>query len=266
MIFGVLTWSECITKKRKRKNFDMNPKLSVVIPAYNEESRLPATLASLFVYLPTLDIPYEIIVVDDGSRDRTVEIVQELQKSHQELRLLSDGKNRGRGAAVKLGMLNAAGSLVLETDSDGSVAEEAIGRCVALFDADPKLDAVFGSRELPESHIALWQPPLRVFLGYGFLYLARSMFLMRDVTDFTLGFKMFRREAARDIFAHQYDPFFIAEAEIVCVTRWRGYKSREIAVTWTDNKDSRVKPLRDVPRSFKGLVQILLWRLRGRYR
>jgi len=243
-----------------------NPDLSIVIPAYNEETRLPRTLTKLFAYLGSLRRPYEIIIVDDGSRDNTVRVLEGIQKSHSELRLLSDGINRGRGNAVKRGMAEARGEVVLETDSDGSVNEEAIGRFLVAFDADPELDAIFGSREMKGAKIVVWQPFMRVFLGYGFLYLARLLFLMPHVTDFTLGFKMFRRSAAKDIFAHQYDPFYVAEAEKVYVANIRGHKYIELPVEWTDDPDSRVRPFRDTFRSLRGLMQILLRRVMGKYR
>lgn len=242
------------------------PHLSIVIPAYNEEKRLPRTLARTIPFLREKGLAFELVIVDDGSKDATAEVVRELSKTYPEIRLISDGVNRGRGAAVKKGIAEARGDLILETDSDGSVADEAISRFVAKFDAHPELDAIFGSRELPESRIVLWQPFLRVFLGYGFLYLTRCLFGMWSTTDFTLGFKMYRAPAARDIFAHQYDPFYVAEAEKVFVANVRGHTAIELPVTWTDDPDSRVRPLRDTIRSLHGLANILTRFVRGRYR
>ena len=191
--------------------------LSIIIPAFNEENRLPPTLHRLFRYLPGLGISYEIIVVDDGSIDQTVELVRLLQTHNNNLVLVSDGINRGRGKAVRLGISKAHGDLILVTDADGSVADEAIGRFVTAFDSDEELQAVFGSREMHGAVILGPQPYMRWLLGYVFLYLSRLLFALWHVTDFTLGFKMFRSAAARDIFSHQYDPFFLAEAELVYV-------------------------------------------------
>ena len=244
----------------------MNPYLSIVIPAYNEERRLPPTLHKLLAVLPSLGRPYEIIVVDDGSSDGTVEKVAELAQTHPEIRVLSDGQNRGRTVAVRRGMEAAQGDLLLETDADGSVAEEAVIRFVRAFENDPTLDAAFGSRELPASNIVVWQPPSRVFLGYGFLYLARLTLWMWDSTDFALGFKMFRREAARDILAHQYERHVVAEAEIIYVARVRGHRFVELPVTWTDDADSRIRPFREIIRSLIGLARIRVRALRGGYR
>jgi len=236
------------------------PYFSIVIPAYNEEHRLPPTLNKLFAYLPTLGKPFEIIVVDDGSKDATAAKVREMQAQYPELVLISDGINRGRTPTMRHGFASARGELILETDSDGSVAEEAIGRMVAAFDADASLQVALGSRELPESHIVVWQPPMRVFLGYGFLYLTRFVFWMWDITDFALGFKMFRKAAAQDIFAHQYEPYVVAEAEIIFIAKKRGYTYREFPVVWTDDADSRIRPLREIFRSLVGLTRI---RMRG---
>ena len=240
-------------------------KLSIIIPAFNEQNRLPPTLHRLFRYLPGLGCSYEIIVADDGSIDQTAELVRQLQNQNDNLVLVSDGINRGRGEAVRIGVSKARGDLILVTDADGSVADEAIGRFVAAFDSDAELQAVFGSREMRGAVILGAQPYMRWLLGYVFIYLSRLLFSLWHVTDFTLGFKMFRLAAARDIFAHQYDPFFLAEAELVYVAHIRRHRNIELPVAWTDSSDSKVNPLRDVGRSLIGLLQILYRRFTGLY-
>lgn len=242
------------------------PHLSIIIPAYNEVSRLPRTLDSLFSYLPKLERTYEILIVNDGSADGTKELVENIIKTHPEVRLISYSPNRGRGYAVKRGVLEAKGDIILETDADGSVADEAIGRFLRAFDSDSSLQAVFGSREMEGARIAERQPPLRVFLGYMFILLAKILFWMWNVSDFTLGFKMFRREAARDIFARQYNIYYLAEAEIIYVAEKRGFKWIQLPVTWVDNKDSRVNPFIETLRSLFGIVQVLVNSLVGKYK
>lgn len=246
---------------------DLNrmPHLSIVIPAFNEEKRLPKTLSRMLPYLRGLGYGFEIIISDDGSRDSTAQLIRELSEKNPEIRLLSDGINRGRGAAVKRGIFDARGDIILETDSDGSVADEAIGRFVKVFDMRAGLDAIFGSRMMSGSQIVLWQPFTRTMLGYGFLYLARLMFWMWRTTDFTLGFKMYRKAAAHDIFAHQYDPFYVAEAEKVFIAKIRGHEAIELPITWTDDPDSRVHPIRDTFRSLSGMFQILNRYFKGKY-
>jgi len=240
--------------------------LSIVIAAYNEENRLPGTLERYLRYLKTLPLSYEIIIVDDGSRDRTKALVEELARRRRELRLLSHFPNRGRGASIREGVLEARSKIILETDADGSVEEEAIGRFLDYFKSHPETDAIFGSRELPDSKIAKKQPWLRIFLGKGFIMLAKILFRLWRVSDFTLGFKMFRREAACDIFSRQFDNQFLAEAEIVFIAHRRGWKTVELPVIWSDNRDSRVRPFRDSLRSFKGLMKILWREAKGEYR
>ncbi|OHA00757.1 MAG: hypothetical protein A3H71_01800 [Candidatus Sungbacteria bacterium RIFCSPLOWO2_02_FULL_48_13b] len=241
------------------------PKLSIVIAAYNEEARLPKTLQRIWAFLDARNFSYEVVIVDDGSRDRTLEWVKDTAKSHPNLRWLSHTPNQGRGASIREGVLAAGGELILGTDADGSVDDEAILRFVEYFDEHPDIDAIFGSRELPASHIAQSQPLLRVFLGHGFILLAKILFRMWRTTDFTLGFKMFRHRVAKDIFSHQFDNHFAAEAEIVYVTKRRGWKMKELPVTWTDNRDSRVRPFRDSFRSFRGMMKILWRDIRGKY-
>lgn len=217
-------------------------------------------------YLRSQGFSFEIVISDDGSKDTTVALMRTLAKKNPEIRILSDGINRGRGAAVKRGIFHAQGDLILETDSDGSVADEAIGRFVAYMDSHPDVAVIFGSREMQGALVAARQPWLRVFLGLGFLYLTRLLFWMWSTTDFTLGFKMYRRDVARDIFAHQYDHYFVAEAEKVFVAKLRGHTFVELPVTWTDDPDSRVRPVRDVARALKGLALIMLRLVRGTYR
>ncbi len=227
---------------------------------------MPPTLQRLFTYLGALGKSFEIVVVDDGSKDGTAHVIREVQQTHPELVLLADGKNRGRAFTVKRGVLHARGEFILETDADGSVDEEAIGRFLHTLEQNPALAGVFGSREMDGSHKALHQPPLRVFLGYGFIYLAKAIFWMWSITDPALGFKLFRHDAAQDIFEHQYEPYVIAEAELVFIAHQRGHKFVELPVTWTDNADSRIRPIREVFRSFLSLTRIRLRGFLGKYR
>lgn len=204
--------------------------------------------------------------MNDGSGDRTAAVVQALARRRGELRLLSHYPNRGRGFSIREGVFAAGGDYVLETDADGSTGEEAIGRFLAYFTEHPETEVLIGSREQPESKILASQPFLRVFLGKGFIYLAKLLFWSFDIRDFTLGFKMFRSRAARDIFARQYDDRFVAEAEIVFVARARGWKVKELPVSWDDSRESRVQPIRESFRSFWGLLRILGRAAQGRYR
>ena len=239
--------------------------LSIVIAAYNEETRLPATLDRLLRFLASSGLQWEIVLVDDGSRDNTLSLIQEYAARSPAIHVLTHTPNQGRGFAIRKGVLAAQGNLILETDADGSVADEAITRFINYFNTYPEIDAIFGSRELPASYIARKQPRLRVFLGLCFIYLARILFWAWHTTDFTLGFKMFRKKTAHDVFSHQFSNHYVAEAEIVFVTKTRGWRAHELPVTWSDNRDSRVHPFRDSFRSLAGMMRILINALSGAY-
>lgn len=232
-------------------------RLSIVIPAYNEELRLPGMLERLGA--ATRAAETEILIVDDGSDDRTAEIA-----SAAGARVLSLPRNGGRGAAVRAGIAAAMGELILEMDADGSVDFEAIGRFVAYMDRHPGVDALSGSRNADGAVIAVPQPFVRVFLGNGFLYAAKAFFAW-DVTDFTLGFKLFRRETALDVIRHQYDCGYLAEAELLVAARGRGWRVVELPVRWVEYGGSRVRPLLESCRSFWGLLGMLRRHARGDY-
>lgn len=228
-------------------------RLSVVVPAYNEERRWPAAWTALREALAQFGQDCEVLVVDDGSQDGTAAAVRRDAESDPRLSLLSLPRNAGRGAAVRAGVLKARGDLVLELDADGSVDPEAIGRFVRFFDEHPGVDAAIGSRRLPGSVVARRQPLLRVALGWCFVLLGKAL-IDRTISDFTLGFKMFRRDAAREIFARTRANGFAAEAELVHAAIQGDWRLCELPVRWTDYVgDSRVRPLRDAWRSLKAL-------------
>jgi dolichyl-phosphate beta-glucosyltransferase len=239
--------------------------LSIVIAAYNEEKRLPVTLGKILNDMVALGVSYEILVVDDGSIDRTAALVQKFTDIHPEVRIISHAPNRGRGFSIRRGVFASRGEIILETDADGSVDNEAIPRFLSFFREHPDIDVCIGSRRLPDAEILGSQPFLRLILGYGFLLLAKLLLGPWRTTDFTLGFKMFRRKAAEDIFSHQYDNQYVAEAEILFAAYRRRWRIQELPVVWSVNRDSRVRPMRDAARSLRGVFSILRRRGAGTY-
>ena len=149
-------------------------------------------------------------------------------------------------------------------DADGSVDPEAAPRFLQYLKDHPEADFLVGSRSAPGSKIVAPQPMLRIFLGNGFLLLCSICFgwRMRDLVN---GFKMFRREVAHDIFHHQYINHFFAEAEIVEVGKYRGWKIKDLPVFWSDKRDSKVRPLHEILRSLKGIAEIFWNRWSGKY-
>lgn len=233
--------------------------LSIVIPAYNEENRLPPTLARALDFLHARyqnQNAFEIIVVDDGSKDETSKSVGVFTAKYPHVRLVLFKQNKGRGIAVRQGIETAQGDLILEMDADGSVDMEAIGRFVGYMNTHANISLLIGSRNIEGARIVQSQPILRVILGNIFFTLAWIMFGW-DFRDRVNGFKMFRAHAARDIVAHQYETGFLAEAELVVIAEHRGWNYELLPVVWTDNRDSRIRPLRESWRSFWGMFAIL---------
>lgn len=239
--------------------------LSIVIPAYNEEERLPLTLDNIIEYL-TIHYrgDYEILIADDGSTDRTTEIVAAYMQRHPQLRLLKSARNRGRGAAVKDAIFETKGDYILETDADGSVNEHAITAFLSYLLTHPDIHVLTGSRTVAGSRILTPQPFLRMMLGYSFFVLAKLCFGW-PVMDRINAFKMYRRAAALDIFRHQYENRFVAKAEVVLVAETRGWRVKELPILWTERSGSKVRPIRDASDSLLGLLRILRRKRQGLY-
>lgn len=241
------------------------PELSIIVPAYNEELRIPPTLQRMIKNLrSTFPKSFEIIVLDDGSKDKTSAVVAEFASRHPEITLVTNSKNGGRGAVMRQGVLAAKGKYILDTDADGSVDDEAILRFYNHIESHPDIDMLIGSRTIPGAKIVVVQPLLRVVLGNLFMCMAWVLFRWRFI-DRVNGFKFFRRETAHDVFANQYDNTFLAEAEVVYVAERRGWRVTELPVLWTDHRDSRIQPWKESYRSFLGMFRILIRDFRGEY-
>lgn len=239
--------------------------LSIIIPAYNEEKRLPPTLDRIVLQMTRSNArSYEIIVVDDGSSDRTSKSVEAFIARYNYIRLIRLPQNKGRGVAVAQGVGVAHGDLILEMDADGSVDTEAIPRFADFMKTHPDVDMLIGSRNIEGSKILRRQPLLRIVLGLIFFMLAWIMFGW-DFRDRVNGFKMFRKQAAIDIFAHQHETGFLAEAEIVVIATRRNWSYELLPVAWTDYRDSRIKPFKESWRSLWGMFDIVKRLGHGKY-
>ena len=238
-----------------------NPQLSVVIPAYNEEASIRKTVESVRTYLTESKISHELLVVDDGSTDRTAEIVLEVAKSVPSLRLLRSG-HRGKGGAVKLGMLEAAGEQVLFMDADLSTPIEELQKYLPwLHDG---YDVVIGSRKMPGASVTVHQPPLREAMGKVFTWLT-NVLLGTRVSDITCGFKCFSAKAASEIFRRQRIDGWGFDAEILFIAGRCGFRIKEVPVVWADDASTKVRLLKDAVRSLKELLEIRLSAWRGQY-
>lgn len=238
------------------------PELSIIIPSYNEGKRLPGTLRQIAAYLRASKIEAEVIVVDDGSRDRTAEVAQSFVKEIPSLRVVANGVNRGKGFSVRHGMLEARGRSVLFTDADLSAPIEEAGKLLAAL---ATADVAIGSRALDRSLIEVHQSVFREFAGIVFNQLVRIL-LRLPFVDTQCGFKAFVRERCRIIFEQQRIERFGFDPEILYLARHHGLRIVEIPVRWSHSPNTRVNMLRDSAVMFAEVLLIRWSALRGRYR
>ena len=232
--------------------------LSVVVPAYNEETRIPATLERLRRYFDAAGESYEVIVVDDGSRDDTVTVTERASESWPQLRLHALGVNQGKGAAVRAGMLAATGELRLFSDADLSTPIDELPRLRAHISLTCQV--VIASRALRDSVIEAHQPGRREMMGRAYNRMLRAIALS-GLHDTQCGFKLFTAEAAVACFTPLRTLRFGFDAEVLLRARRLGFGVAEVAVRWGHREDSRVSPLRD---STHMLYELAMLRFRAR--
>lgn len=234
--------------------------LSVVIPVYNEEAVIGGTVQAVAQHLSARELAHEIVLVDDGSSDRTIEIARRLERAYP-VRLFQS-PHLGKGAAVKRGMLEACGTHRLFMDADHSTHIREWDKCAPWLQEG--FEVVIGSRKMPGANVMVRQPPLREAMGKVFTRLTNTM-LSTHVTDITCGFKTFHAEAAQRIFSLQRMDGWGFDAEILFVAKRLGYRIKEVPVVWADDASTKVHLVKDAARSFKELVEIRLGAMRGRY-
>jgi glycosyltransferase involved in cell wall biosynthesis len=238
--------------------------LSIVVPAYNEEHRLPPTLARLSAYLASQPLRWEIVVVDDGSRDATCAVVESAMATIPNLRLVRQTPNRGKGAAVRLGMLSARGQIRVMSDADGSMSPDQLPRLLAPLIACTAEIAI-GSRYAEGAKTDVKQPLYRVLWSrLANRVIQRS--LVPGVRDTQCGFKAFTAEAARALFELGRIDGWAFDLEILALARRAGYSIAEIGVEWTDDRRSRVNPLKDMWKVVRETLTIRKNLRRGVYR
>jgi dolichyl-phosphate beta-glucosyltransferase len=237
--------------------------LSVVLPVYDEARVLAETLAQLVPHLEGLGKSFEIVCVDDGSTDGSWEILQRLAAADERVRVDRLPENRGKGAAVRKGMLAAEGELVVFMDADLSTPLDEMVRFLGALDSG--YDVVIGNRRAPGSEITRHQPWIRETLGRGFTVLTRVL-LAPGVHDFTCGFKGFRRDAARKIFARSSLNGWAFDAELVVIAHSLGLKLAQVPVAWHDEEGTKVRILQAVLGSLRELIVIRWKRMKGDYK
>ena len=239
--------------------------ISVVIPAYNEEKRLTSTLSSVFQYLDARSDNFEIVVVDDGSHDSTPDLVESFAKDHPQVRLISYAPNKGKGFAVRTGMLSATKDLVLMNDADGATNISEIERLLEALERGAQI--VIGSRakKSEDGSTSVKAHLHRKYIGNTFNVIVQSL-LLPGLLDTQCGFKLFTRPVVQDIFAVSHLNGFAFDVEILYIARLRRYKTEEIPINWTNITGSKVNVFVDSPRMLVDVIGIALGAWTGKYR
>jgi dolichyl-phosphate beta-glucosyltransferase len=238
------------------------PDLSIVIPSYNEELRLPATLERIAEYLPTLGLRTEVLVVDDGSRDRTAAVAESFREKLAGLRVLANKTNRGKGYSVRHGMLEARGEMVLFTDADLSAPIEESDKLIEALRNG--YDVAIGSRAMDRSLISTHESVFREFAGIVFNKIVRII-LRLPFVDTQCGFKAFRRARCKIIFEQQRIEGFGFDPELLYLARHHGLRSIEIPVRWGHSPATKVSMMRDSVKMFVDIFAIRWNAIMGRY-
>jgi glycosyltransferase involved in cell wall biosynthesis len=235
-----------------------------VVPAYNEEKRLPASLDTVIAYLARENFSsLELIVVDDGSRDETAALVERYRRKYPFVRLLRNPGNRGKGFSVRHGMLEAKGEWILFTDADLSSPIEELRK---LLDAAQRTNAAvaIGSRAVDRSLVAVHQSGFREASGRFFNFVMRTLTGL-PFKDTQCGFKLYRADAAKAVFSKQQLDGFSFDVEDLCIAQHLGFKAVEVPVRWANVEGTKVSTMAGL-KSFSDLLRIRWYLMSGRYR
>lgn len=240
----------------------MSVDISVVVPAYNEEDRLEPTVRDAVAYFRGREAAVEILVVDDGSRDATATLVRGLGVSFPEVRLIRLPANAGKGYAVRAGVVNAHGRLVLFADADGATPIAEIERLEAAIDAGA--DVAIGSRATESDGVRVNARFYRRVIGRAFHYLVETL-TVSGFQDTQCGFKLFRGDVAQDLFTRMRMKGFSFDVEVLLMAQRQGYSVSEVGVNWTHQPGSRVNLVTDSLRMARDLFIIRGNMIRGWY-
>ena|SRR3989344_7578472 len=229
--------------------------LSIIIPAYNEEKRLPKTLKEIDEYLKRQNFDYEIIVASDGSKDKTAGVVKNLQTQIKNLRLIDNKENHGKGYVTRQGLLEAKGDYRIFTDADNSTSIDQIEKILPEFEKN--FDIVIGSRDIKGAVLDPPQPVQRRITGELFKLFRKIVIGLWGIQDTQCGFKGFTKKVVEDVFPKCLIDRFAFDPEILVLAKKKGYKIKEIPVLWKDDPDSKVK--------FKSMINMAIDLLKLRW-
>ena len=228
--------------------------ISIVIPAYNEKKRIEGSLAETCAYMNDFGMEYEIIVIDDGSSDGTGRIVEHIAKDVRNVRLVRYDKNRGKGHALRTGVLVTKGDFVLVMDADLSTPMDELRKLMPYL-SDGEFDIAIGSRALALSDIIKKQPWWRRGMGKTFNKIVKAL-VIGGFSDTQCGFKLFKGESARSLFGEAKIDRFAYDVEILALATKKEYRIKEVPIRWINSPESRVDPVKDSLQMLADLVRI----------
>lgn len=231
--------------------------LSIIIPAYNEEERLPKTLNQVISFFNNKHVDHEIIVINDGSKDGTKKVIEDYAKKFSQVKLINNGINQGKGYSVRAGVNQAQGDLILFSDADLSTPIEEYDKLKSQLDAG--FDIVIGSRRSKGADIRIKQPLHRRFLGKSFGLLVQIL-AVKGIRDTQCGFKLFKQEIAKKVFPLQKINRFSFDVEVLFIAQKKfNAEIKEVPVTWIDSAErSTVNAGKETFRMLKDLIKIRL--------
>jgi len=246
-----------------------DPHLSIVVPAYNESARIGSSLASIVAWAEAQSFPVEIIVVDDGSLDETVLVARAgldgaARPKGIRAAVLMGEPNRGKGYAIRRGVLAATGALVLVTDADLSTPIEEASRLLDLMGRLGEPGLVIGSRDVGDSRVEVHQNAVREMMGKVFNRVVRTITGL-PFHDTQCGFKLMSREAVTPLFARARIDGFSYDVELLFLARRQGLPIREVGVTWRNAPGSKVGMLADPLRMLRDVFRVRIWEKQGAY-
>ena len=234
---------------------ELEPEVSLIIPAYNEATRLPLSLRKIIEAAGGFAYSYEVLVMVERSTDGTLELAREVAAKQANFQIIDNGPQRGKGHAVRSGMLRAKGALQFYMDADLSVPISGVQPFVDYFRAHPEAGVLVGNRQHPASNIVKSQSLLRRKMGQTFNRILKS-FASAEIRDTQCGFKAFRKEASREIFSRQKLDGFAFDVEILLLAKKLGYKTVDLPVEWINSPESKVNILRDSLRMLSDAARV----------
>ncbi len=238
------------------------PYLSIIVPAYNEAERLPKTLLDMDKRLEPAPYSYEIVVVSDGSKDNTAEVVEKMKKLVRNLKLIDNTENKGKGGVVRQGMLLASGTIRLFTDADNSTSIDQFDRMIPLFKEG--YEVVIGSRAVKGAELDPPEPWWRQLVGKA-LNLLVQLLLLPGIWDTQCGFKAFTADAAVKVFEESRLPGWGFDFETLALAKTMGYRIAQVPVRWVNDAKSHVKFSGGV-QFLRDLARVRWWLWTGKYK